>query len=91
MPVTLLFLLPLWLMVVGSLRPLGEAPPRSVSWWPASPAWSNYAEVFDVVPLARYTANSLLVAAVAVPLVGARRVVGGVRDRAAADGARACS
>jgi multiple sugar transport system permease protein len=67
-PVTLLFLLPLWLMVVGSLRPLGEPPPRSVSWVPASPAWSNYAEVFDVVPLARYTANSLLVAAVAVPL-----------------------
>jgi multiple sugar transport system permease protein len=67
-PVTLLFLLPLWLMVVGSLRPLGEPPPRSVSWVPASPAWSNYAEVFDVVPLSRYTANSLLVAAVAVPL-----------------------
>jgi len=67
-PVTLLFLLPLWLMVVGSLRPLGEAPPRTVSWWPASPAWGNYAEVFDVVPLARYTTNSLLVAAVAVPL-----------------------
>jgi len=48
--------------------PLGEAPPRSVSWLPSSPAWGNYAEVFDVVPLARYTANSLLVAAVAVPL-----------------------
>jgi len=67
-PVALLFLLPLWLMVVGSLRPLGEPPPRSVAWFPTSPAWGNYAEVFDVVPFARYTANSLLVAGVAVPL-----------------------
>ena len=63
-----LFLLPLWLMAVSSLRPVGQAPPTSVQWFPASPAWGNYAEVFDVVPLARYTANSLVVAAVAVPL-----------------------
>jgi multiple sugar transport system permease protein len=63
-----MFLLPLWLMIVASLRTLGEPPPRSVQWFPASPAWSNYSEVFDAVPFARYTANSLLVAAVAVPL-----------------------
>jgi multiple sugar transport system permease protein len=55
-------------MVVGSLRPQGEAPPQTVQWFPPSRAWGNYAEVFDVVPFARYTANSLLVAAVAVPL-----------------------
>lgn len=67
-PAAALFLLPLWLMVVASLRPLGVAPPTSVQWFPSSPAWGNYAEVFDVVPFARYTANSLLVAAVAVPL-----------------------
>ena len=67
-PAAALFLLPLWLMVVASLRPLGHAPPTSVQWFPSSPAWGNYAEVFDVVPFARYTANSLLVAAVAVPL-----------------------
>ena len=67
-PVALLFLLPMWFMIVGSLRPVGSAPPRSVEWFPASPAWSNYADVFDVVPLGRYAANSLLVAAVAVPL-----------------------
>ncbi|HET6714447.1 MAG TPA: carbohydrate ABC transporter permease [Actinomycetota bacterium] len=67
-PVTALFLVPLWLMIVASLRPLGEAPPQSVQWFPTSPAWGNYAEVFEVVPFARYTANSLLVAAIAVPL-----------------------
>lgn len=67
-PVAALFLLPLWLMVVGSLRPLGSAPARSVQWFPSSPSWSNYADVFDAVPLARYTANSLLVAVVAVAI-----------------------
>lgn len=67
-PVTASFLVPLWLMIVASLRPLGEAPPQSVQWFPTSPAWGNYMEVFEVVPFARYTANSLLVAAIAVPL-----------------------
>jgi multiple sugar transport system permease protein len=67
-PVAALFLLPLWPMLVGSLRPTGQAPPTSVQWLPTTPAWSNYAEVFDVVPLARYLANSLLVALVAMPL-----------------------
>ena len=67
-PSAALFLVPLWLMVVASLRPLDTAPPTSVQWWPPAPAWGTYAEMFDVVPLARYTLNSLLVAAVAVPL-----------------------
>ena len=31
-------------------------------------AWSNYARIFEVLPLARYLANSLLVAGLAVPL-----------------------
>lgn len=66
-PLSALFLLPLWLMVVQSLRGVGVAPPRSVQWFPSEPAWSNYGQVFDVVPLARYTANSVLVAAVVVP------------------------
>ncbi len=67
-PAVVLFLVPLWLMIVASLRPLGEAPPQTVQWFPTSPAWSNYADVFDVVPFARYIVNSLLVAAVAVPV-----------------------
>jgi multiple sugar transport system permease protein len=67
-PAAALFLVPLWLMIVASLRPLGQAPPRSVEWLPTSPTWSNYVEAFRVVPLGRYAANSLLVAVVAVPL-----------------------
>ena len=35
----------------------------------AGPAvWGNYARIFEMLPLARYTLNSLFVAAVAVPL-----------------------
>jgi multiple sugar transport system permease protein len=66
LPVAAVFLLPLWLMVVASLRPLGTAP-IALQWFPSSPAWGNFAEVFDVVPLARYAVNSLLVVAVVVP------------------------
>lgn len=67
-PAAAVFLLPLWLMVVGSLRPLDEVPPSTVQWFPASPAWGNYVEVFDVVPFASYVTNSLIVSTVAVPL-----------------------
>jgi multiple sugar transport system permease protein len=67
-PLVALFLVPPWLMVVGSLRPVGEAPARAVEWLPGSPAWSNYADVFEVVPFGRYVANSVLVVAVAMPL-----------------------
>ena len=65
---TLLFVLPLWWMFVASLRPMGLPPPRTIEWWPANPAWSNYAEIFRQVPMGRYALNSLLVVLVAVPL-----------------------
>ena len=62
-----LFLLPLYWAVVASLRPPGLPPPTSVEWWPESPYWDNYLEVFRVVPMGRYALNSLIVVAVAVP------------------------
>ena len=64
----LLFVLPLWWMIVASLRPMGLPPPRTIEWWPADPQWSNYAEIFNQVPMGRYALNSLLVVLVAVPL-----------------------
>jgi multiple sugar transport system permease protein len=64
----LLFVLPLVWAVAASLRPLGLPPPRALEWLPGSLAWSNYVELFRMAPLGRYLANSLLVAAVAVPL-----------------------
>jgi len=63
-----LFLLPLYWAVVASLRQPGLPPPRTVEWWPQPASWDNYAELFRVVPMGRYVANSLIVVAVAVPL-----------------------
>jgi multiple sugar transport system permease protein len=66
--VVLLFVLPLWWMIVASLRPMGLPPPKTIEWWPSDPRWSNYAELFSQVPMGRYALNSLLVVLVAVPI-----------------------
>jgi multiple sugar transport system permease protein len=66
--VVLLFILPLWWMIVASLRPVGLPPPRTIEWWPANPQWDNYAEIFRQVPMGRYTLNSVVVVIVAVPM-----------------------
>ncbi len=63
-----LFLLPLVWMLSASLRPAGLPPPRGVEWlhWP--PTFDNYARIFEILPFARYTLNSLLVALTGVLL-----------------------
>lgn len=66
--VAAVFLVPgLW-VVAASLRQPGLPPPVTIEWVPEPLAWSNYARIFEVLPLARYLANSLLVAGLAVPL-----------------------
>jgi multiple sugar transport system permease protein len=62
-----LFVAPLLWVVFASLHPAGE-PLRGALSLPAAPAWSNYALVFELVPLGQYIGNSLLVAALAVPM-----------------------
>ena len=62
------FVLPLVFMVTGSLRAAGLPPPRTPELLPSPLAFGNYPRAFDLVDLARYTFNSLVVAAVAVPL-----------------------
>lgn len=64
----LAFLLPLWWIVVQSLRPVGQPPPLGVEWWPAEPAWENYRRLSELVPIVRQAGNSLLVGLCAVPL-----------------------
>jgi multiple sugar transport system permease protein len=64
----MLFALPLWFMVAGSLRPSGVAPPQGFQLLPASPTLEAYARLPRLVPLWVYLRNSLLVVAVAVPL-----------------------
>jgi multiple sugar transport system permease protein len=66
--VTIAFGAPLVLMVTGSLRQAGLAPPRSPELLPSPLAFGNYERAFELVDLLRYTLNSVLVAAIAVPL-----------------------
>jgi multiple sugar transport system permease protein len=66
--VAALFAAPLWFMVVGSLRPAGLPPPRTLEVLPPEPTLAAYARLPELIPLVRYLANSALVVAVAVPL-----------------------
>lgn len=66
--ITAVCLLTLYWVVIGSVRPLGLAPKPSVIWWPEAFVWQNYATLFEVVQMARYLVNSLIVVAVAVPI-----------------------
>jgi len=59
---------PLVLMVSGSLRRAGLPPPTTPELIPSPVAWDNYERAFELVDLARYTINSFVVAAIAVPL-----------------------
>lgn len=65
---SLAFLLPLFFMFSGSLRQPGLAPPDGFEWLPDQAEWSNYRNVFYLVPLARATLNSGVVALIAVPI-----------------------
>lgn len=71
-----LFLAPLVLLVLGSLRPVGPAAPAR-ELIPARPTLENYGRVLDVVELGRHAWNSTLVAAVAVPMSVAVAAAGG--------------
>ncbi len=64
---SVLFLLPLASMFVGSLRLPGLPPPRGIEWLPNPLAWGNYVSVFQVVELGRYALNTLAVEVLAVP------------------------
>jgi multiple sugar transport system permease protein len=66
--VAAIFLLPLWFMVSGSLREPGTAPPRSPELIPRPLSTASYDRAFDLVDLGRYAVNSLIVAALTVPL-----------------------
>ncbi|MDQ3342730.1 MAG: hypothetical protein M3425_05910 [Actinomycetota bacterium] len=63
-----LFGLPLWFLVSGSLRPVGLPPPAGFEFLPPSPTLDSYTRLPQLVPIASYLRNSLLVVAVAVPV-----------------------
>ena len=62
------FLLPLWFMISGSLRPVGLPPPAGVELLPPAPTLEGYQRLTQLIPLLTYLRNSAIVAAVAVPL-----------------------
>ena len=66
--VSVTMVLPLVWMVTTSLRDPGSVPPRRLEWVPDPVVWSNYREVFHLVPFATMARNSLIVAGIAVPL-----------------------
>lgn len=61
-----LFILPLVWMISASLRQPGLPPPRAIEWIPDPVTWSNYARIFQLLPLGRYILNSSLIAGAAV-------------------------
>lgn len=65
---SLVFLAPLAFMILGSLRAPGLPPPDGFELVVQQPTWSNYRNVFAIVPLGTHLANSLIVVAVAVPV-----------------------
>jgi multiple sugar transport system permease protein len=62
------FALPLVFMVSGSLRDPDAPPPASFELVPSSAGFDAYGDAFDLVDLGRQVLNSLVVAALAVPL-----------------------
>jgi multiple sugar transport system permease protein len=66
--VALVFVVPLVWVVSASLRRPRQPPPSGIEWLPSPIAWSNYREIFDLVPLGDYMLNSMFVSAIAVPL-----------------------
>ena len=64
----LLFLLPLLWMVLASLYPQGESLPTTLQLLPSRPTLANYGRIFQLLPLGRYTLNSLLVVCLAIPI-----------------------
>ena len=66
--VLVVFAAPLVIMVPGSLREPGLPPPRTPELLPDPVVFSNYARAVDLAGLGRATVNSVVVAALAVPL-----------------------
>ena len=64
----MVFLVPLWFMVSGSLRPVGLPPPSGIELLPDSPTLDSYVRLPALIPVASYLRNSALVTLIAVPL-----------------------
>ena len=66
--VALLFLAPLSFLVTGALREPGLLPTESFPLLPDPPTFASLERAFELVPLGRQLLNSVIVAAIAVPI-----------------------
>ena len=64
----ILFLLPVFWMIAASLHPRGVPLPQTLQLLPQQPTLENYGRIFHLIPITRFTLNSLIVVATAVPL-----------------------
>jgi multiple sugar transport system permease protein len=56
-------LIPLYVMVTSSIKPLGDVQ-GDFTWWPTHPTLSPFIDMWSTVPLAHYFVNSLIVSVV---------------------------
>ncbi|MEZ4868861.1 MAG: carbohydrate ABC transporter permease [Caldilineaceae bacterium] len=61
------FAFPLYWTISSSLQTWQELRSFTPHFYPATPQWSNYADVFQTVPFARWLANSFLIVAITIP------------------------
>jgi len=66
--ISLIFAVPVIWVLAASLRLPGAPPPTDLELLPDPIIWSNYVQIFELLPLGRYLLNSGMVAALAVPL-----------------------
>lgn len=66
--VLVLFLLPVVWMVAASLHPQGVPLPQTLHLLPVGVTFKNYSRIWQLVPMGRFTLNSLVVVGTAVPL-----------------------
>ncbi len=60
------FLVPTLWMISASLKASTEIFQHPITWVPRDPQWSNYVRVFQVIPLARFAENTVIVVALSV-------------------------
>ena len=64
--VGLLFLLPIYWMIISSLKPEYAVFAQPPVWWPTPPQWQNYVNALTELPFDTYALNTLIIAVGAV-------------------------
>lgn len=70
-------LFPFFVMIVTALQPTSDLFQFPPPWTPSHARWSNFADVFDLVPLERYFINTIYIAGGAMLLNGAVAIPAG--------------